>query len=220
MINEFVIPKDAFLTCFTPFIESSAKNNNQNVIAYSALLKKDITVDFSSLRKILDFMGITRIEIIYLNNPESINKEFIDNIIKFSNNNPSLNSTNTEYTSPYRFRAGNLEDYLLSVSLERINVFNREFNTQYCLFILNGYNWSDIVLGLKKELNIEISGGSTNKRHLLSHLALRLNAYLLAITCFRYDILGDSIVFDKVEKHKILPKMSFNKKNIVINNGK
>jgi len=74
-------------------------------------------------------------------------------------------------------------------------------------------------LEFKKELNVEISGGSTTKRHLLSHLVLRLNAYSLALVNCRYDILADSIIFDNVDKNKILPRLSFNKKNIVYNSG-
>ena len=75
-------------------------------------------------------------------------------------------------------------------------------------------------MGFQRELNIEISGGSTTKRHLLSHLVVRLNAYSLALTNCRYDILADSIIFDNVEKYKILSRVSFNKKNIVVNTGK
>lgn len=64
-----------------------------------------------------------------------------------------------------------------------------------------------------------ISGGSTNKRHLLSHLVLRLNIYCLAASRARYDILADSIVFDNVNKKKILPFINYNQKEKNIDNN-
>lgn len=51
--NEFIIPKNALLTCFSPFILATDENNSRNTIAYCVLLKNDITVDFNRPRVIL-----------------------------------------------------------------------------------------------------------------------------------------------------------------------
>ena len=140
MKNEFVIPKDAFLTCFTPFYTSTPENNYRNVIAFSALLKKDIKVDFDNLKEVLIFMGISRIKIIYFYNDLSVNKEFIDNINKFALDNPSFNHTTSSF-HPYSFSTANLWGYFKHVSSGQINVLKGGlFDTQHCLFIFNGYN--------------------------------------------------------------------------------
>jgi hypothetical protein len=139
MKNEFVIPKNALLTCFTTFHPSVAENNNRNVIAYSALLKKDITVDFDKLPKILDLIGIKRIKIIYVNNPETVNQEFYDKIINFGKRNPSFNLDSCTL-NPYSISTAFLKGYLHHALQGRIDVYKGEFDTQHCLFIFNGYN--------------------------------------------------------------------------------
>jgi len=139
MKNEFVIPKDAFLTCFTSFHPSLGDNNHRNVIAYSALLKKVITVNFDQIPKILNLMGINRIKIIYVNNPETVSLEFRDNIINFGKVNPSFNLI-TSTLNPYSISTASLSGYLHHVAYGRIDVYNGEFDTQHCLFIFNGYN--------------------------------------------------------------------------------
>lgn len=212
---EFVIPKDAILTCFSKISESNINKNIGNVIAYSAFLKNDITVDMKTLATFLDLMGINRIKIIYVNNHDCVNKEFYNNIINFEKEYELISPIN----NPYTFISANLEGYLNSVIKGRINVIKGEYDIKHCLFIFNGYTWSNIVCEFKYYLNVEISGGSTTKRHLLSHLVLRLNSYLFGLTNCRYDILADSILFDNINKEKILPRVSFNKKNIVHNNG-
>ena len=64
MKNEFIIKKDAFITCFSPFFPFSS--DNQDTIAYTALLKKDIVVNFDDIKPILERIGIDKLKIIYI----------------------------------------------------------------------------------------------------------------------------------------------------------
>jgi hypothetical protein len=115
------------------------------------------------------------------------------------------------------FQFGNLKAFFNLVLSGKIDTFRGEFDTQHCLFIFNDFLWKDIVFSFKKHFNVNISGGNTTKRHLLSHLVLRLTTYLLVFSKFNYNLLADSIVFDNVNKEKILPGFNFNKKNINFN---
>ena len=125
----------------SPICASVGENNNRNVIAYSALLKKGITVNFDQLPKILNLMGINRIKIIYVNNLVTVNQdqEFYDNILNFGKRNPSFNLISCTL-NPYSISTARLEGYLHHVLQRRIDVYKGEFYTQHCLFIFNGYN--------------------------------------------------------------------------------
>lgn len=210
MKNEFIIKKDAFITCFTPFITA---NNKRDVIAYSALLKKDITADFERIKLIYPKLGIDELNIFYIVKKD-YDIEFYKELIEFQNKIIEFQTQIPD--SKFNFKAGLLEVYFELILKEYIDIYKGEYNTQNSLFIFYGFDWCEIVFQFKKFLNVNISGGSTTKRHLLSHLNLRLNSYLFGLT-LNYNILKDSIIFDNVDKNKILPKLNLKEQNFNLN---
>lgn len=81
------------------------------------------------------------------------------------------------------------------------------------MFITENLNWSDIVEILKySKYQITVSGGSNNKRHLLSKLDNRLNTYLLAIFDFNFYKLNTYNGFNSIDKNRILPFFDFSDK--------
>lgn len=202
--SEFIIKKDAFITCFTPFFEHTS--SKIDVIAYSALTKQDIKINFDKVKYTLPKIGIYKLNIVYIIH-QDFDEEFHKEIMEFDKK--------SSKDSNYIFTSGILEGYFEYLKKGYINVYKGDFNTQNSLFIFYGFNWSEIVFLFKKHLDINISGGSLSKRHLLSHLVLRLNSYLLGFT-LDYNVLNNSIVFDNLNKDKILPKFNFKNKNTEI----
>lgn len=207
MQNTFIIKKNSFITCFSPF---DKYNGNKDIIAYSTLLKINIEVDLEISTFFLFKMGIEKLTIIYVIR-ENFDLEFSREIALFASHNDHFKNLS--------FKLVNLKKYLELIEKGELNPFSGDFYTQHSLYIFHGFNWSEIVFEYKRCLNINISGGSTTKRHLLSHLVLRLNSYLLAFFGFNYKALADSIVFDNIDKRKTLPRFDFNKKNIVYREG-
>lgn len=81
MENKFVIKKDAFFNCFTPFILNDVGGVG-SVIDYSALLKKDVTVYYDDTKIILSKIEINRLTIIYIIRKD-FDQEFKQSIIDF-----------------------------------------------------------------------------------------------------------------------------------------
>jgi hypothetical protein len=129
MKNQFILKKNAFVTCFTPFVSSI---NKRDVIAYSALLKEDIPVDFNRVKFIFPKLGIEELNINYIvkNNYDI---EFLNEIIEFEKN-------NSAYNSNYKFRVSSIEVYFEYILNEYIDVYKGEFNTQNSLFIFYGFD--------------------------------------------------------------------------------
>lgn len=205
--SEFVIKKGAFITCFTPFIFNTTECKDvKDIIAYSALLKKDLTVNYDQFKRLLPRIGIEKLTIIYISR-EDFDLEFYKGIVDFEQKNFNDNSN-------FHFQSADIRIFMELALKGRINLFKGRFDTKHCLFIFHGFDWKSIVFQFKKNFNVNISGGNSNKRHLLSHLVLKLNTCLLGLSNFNYKLLADSIVFDGVDNEKILPRFNFNKKNI------
>lgn len=73
------------------------------------------------------------------------------------------------------------------------------------LFVFKNISWAYIVDSLNK-LNVQLTGGMSNRRHLTSPLSIRHHTYLLAL--FNYDsiALTKCVEFNNINKDWVLPR--------------
>lgn len=139
-LNEFVIKKGAFITCFSSFVFNLGETPNykvKDIIAYSALLKNDISVDYDRIRYLFPKIGIEKLTIIYVTR-EGFDEEFRCSIDAFKRKNEDLSHT-LEDTN-FHFQTANLEVFLELALKGLINVFKGgAFDTKHCLFIFHGF---------------------------------------------------------------------------------
>ena len=128
-------PNNAFLTCFSPYAMPTIKDNLPNTFAYSALLKKDLSIDMDFMETFCKLSGIKKLTIIYFNNPDCINEKYIEKVYELS-----LEINSRRSYECIRFIAGNLTCYLQQVLWGNIDVGSGVFEVKNTLFIFNGYN--------------------------------------------------------------------------------
>jgi hypothetical protein len=87
------------------------------------------------------------------------------------------------------------------------------------LFIFHDFTWHDIINKFKHHTDINISGGSGGKRHLLSPMSLRLSAYMLAMFLFNFNLFKLNLMFDRVDKDKAYPKRDLTNFTVYMHEG-
>ena len=123
---------------------------------------------------------------------------------------------NVDYT--YDHKVGNIHYIELNLSCfkqamgkDHVNVYLHE-----TLFISYDTAWCKIVECLKNSDNaISVSGGSKNKRHIISKLDSRLVSYMLIICKFDAQLFHSLNAFDIVNKGLILPFVDYSNKKEV-----
>lgn len=78
----------------------------------------------------------------------------------------------------------------------------------YTLYVFKWVTWGSLVANLAN-LNITLTGGLSNKRHLDSPLSIRHNSYLLALFNFDSWALQHCIWYDNIDKDIALPRFDF-----------
>lgn len=93
--------------------------------------------------------------------------------------------------------------------------------THNSVFIFYETYWSDVIIKCKlihtdTKLGVSISGGSSNKRHIVTTIQSRLIIYVMCLFHLDYNLLLNVNGFDTVTKNKYLPFADFtnNKMNI------
>ena len=126
----------------------------------------------------------------------------------------------------YISKKDNLESFriqnnvYIEVNIEQFKYFISRDDINDCLpetlFITDDIPWYEIVWALKDSKHeVSVSGGSNNKRHLISKLNTRLICYMLAIFNFDYHRLNFLNGFDTVGKREILPFVDFSSKKVI-----
>lgn len=114
------------------------------------------------------------------------------------------------YESPVFLRISiiNLKTFGSFVSNESFNEINKK-----SLYILSDINWYKLVkqLGILST-HVEVTGGSSTKRHLVSKLDNRLHSYLFPLFSLDYKKLNAFNAFDAVDSVKYLPHYDFSNK--------
>ena len=78
----------------------------------------------------------------------------------------------------------------------------------YTLYVFKYVTWANLATNLAN-LNITLTGGLSNKRHLYSPLSIRHNSYLLALFNFDSWALQHCIIYDNMDKEIALPRFYF-----------
>lgn len=78
----------------------------------------------------------------------------------------------------------------------------------YTLYVFKDVTWANLAANLAN-LNITLTGGLSNKRHLDSLLSIRHNSYLLALFNFDSWALQYCIIYDNMDKEIALPGFDF-----------
>lgn len=106
-----------------------------------------------------------------------------------------------------------ISDYNL-VKLLTSPSFNFSETNKYCLYLLYNMNWNDVIqLFHSSEFNITVSGGSNNKRHLLSPTDIRLTTYIIALCGLNASNVISNNDFNNLDKDRYLPFIDFTKKS-------
>lgn len=128
-------------------------------------------------------------------------------IILITENEDLLNEKTLQFNK-ITFVNVNIDGFKNIMSNNNINEFL--VNT---LFITDNIPWCYIVKAAKQSESLTtISGGSNNKRHLISKLDTRLVFYLLVIFDLNFNLLNSSNGFDTIDKSSILPFMDSSRK--------
>lgn len=181
------------------FVLSNIKYNEtlQECSTIAALFfpNQDIILDSEIIIKSMDKLNMVSVNIIYI----TLNKQLLEKDVKtrhiFENK-----QVNIYFLSPFKFQE--------LISLSDYN----EYNYGY-LFISDCIIWSDIIKFAKSsKASLSISGGSSNKRHVVSKLDSRLNTYLLAILNLDYPMLNSLNDFNGLEKFDFLPYVDYSNK--------
>lgn len=128
-------------------------------------------------------------------------------IILITDNEKLLNEKNLTFNQ-ISFLNVNLDGFKKIMSNDNINQ-----HLAKTLFIADRISWAHIIIAAKEsETLTTISGGSNNKRHLISILDTRLVTYLIVIFKFNLNLLNSHNGFDTIYKPSILPFMDSSKK--------
>jgi hypothetical protein len=174
----------------------SAEYTDTSCIASLFLPKDTFILDTSITINALQILNVPFLSIFYITNNENI-----------------LNN----YTRESSFQAHNTKLVFYIISLENFQkaLCRPNFNNinPHSLFILNDIKWSTFVMLAKtSENSISVSGGSNNKRHIISKLDSRINAYLLAMVNLDLAKLNSYNDFDLTSKDRFLPFYDFSDK--------
>lgn len=195
--SQHIQPKNKILeinSMHTFFVLSNINFNSAIKSTISTLWcpNKPFTIDFFQLVKALSFLNIKNFLIINIS--ENDNK---DNNIQYS--------FQIESTTYLKFNLSVFQEFI-----SRDDINEHLHNT---LFITDNIPWSTIVYTIKEsKYEVSVSGGSNNKRHLISKLNTRLLCYLLAIFQFNYHQLNFLNGFDTINKGVILPFIDYSNK--------
>ena len=211
--SPLIIKDNSIIACFAgvyppTLLIKGGKKNDSNLIAYTAVVKNSIKAEWSGVKDAFSYMGLDKVKILFIINDECVEDSMYKNYI--------INVLNQycEVNIYYEINVLNLKEFL-SDTLDNTHPLDQMVDFKTYLFIFNGYDWKYIVHQFKLVLGVGISGGSTTKRHILSHLVLRLTSYLLGFTKLKYKTLADSIMFDNSDKDLIQPRINYHKKGIV-----
>lgn len=115
--NNFIIKKGAFITCFAPWKSKDSyyenTGNAMDIIAYSALLKRDILLDFSSAINHFPRIGINKLRVIYIIKKDYDN-ELREDLYQFIRNNNYFSNINGFKGD---FFVLTLEDYFMYIQI-------------------------------------------------------------------------------------------------------
>ncbi len=168
---------------------SEYKENCTTLVGKIIILKNYVEIDLNSLSSVLNYMGITRLNIFCLDGVIGIDKVIVKE--------PA-------------------EILLIELSVEEFEKFLKDPKEDFMtynknsLYILRNGDYRDVKLLFNKisTHNIDIGRGGGQKSHMISPLDFRLSSYLMAMFNFKYNDICHLNTFDFIHKKRYLPFFS------------
>jgi len=188
-------------TKFNFFINSSdviftlTLNNNlikdkiNNLIGKIIIIREDKEVDLFEVAKLLDLMGINRLNIVAINPRGTLEK---------------TNYINIKEPSNVKYLEINVEDFIALLNNPSYDFLE---HNKYTLYIIKEGSYIDVknIFTKINNFDVNIGRGGSQKSHIISPLDFRLSCYLMAMFKFNYEHISYLNTFNFVPKDRYLP---------------
>jgi len=195
--NTSIIPAKSIIVLFSKI---NTKLGVPSTVAQLYITNKDFSFSHIDLCDNLGRIGINRLNIILVSKDLDVSK-FDDHV----------NKKNYFYNEP---RTLNIENIKHDDVARYIEVLDDSTNLSNTLFIFQDDMWANVIYTLKlSPLNLNVTGGTNNKRHVVSVIESKLIIYMFAIFNFDCTQLYLHNGFDTSDKELYLPFYDFSNKS-------
>jgi len=175
---------------FTLTISNNLLEDRINkLISKIIIIREDQEIDLFELSKLLDLMGINKLNIIAINPIGTLDK---------------INFIQIKEPSNIKYLEINVDDFTYILNNPSSNFL--EYN-KYTLYIIKEGSYIDIknIFNRINNFDTNIGRGSSQKAHMISSLDFRLYCYLMALFKFDYKYISYLNTFNNVTKERYLP---------------